>query len=426
MLIPIKTISSSTSQAPEVNKVHLLGMNRRELEEFAGLIEQPAYRGRQLYRWLYTEREPDVEQMSDLPATLRRILADLVITDPLKVIADRSGFDGSRKLLFETADGERVESVLIPEGERLTACLSSQVGCVVGCKFCATGLMGFRRNLTTGEIVAQLFGVERAFGRRMTNVVMMGMGEPLLNRNAVFKATSLICDPEGVGISRKHFTISTAGWLPGIRAMVSAVGTAGLRTRDLPGKVSEGEVNAGHSSDERQSDESARLDSRLRGNDSATLPKVKLAISLNCTSDEARHELMPLAARYQLKETLAAAADYAEAVGMPFAVSYLLLAGATDSLDDATRLVKLLKGLHCKVNVMEYNDVGAPYQRASREQAEAFFNALKKGGLTVTMRTSRGGEIAAACGQLAGEYQAGSGVSATKGSDGEVASSVLT
>ncbi len=304
--------------------------------------------------------------MTDLPATFRDLLVEKATLSPLKIIKEQSGFDGSLKLLLEAFDGARVESVLIPEGERMTACLSSQVGCAVGCRFCATGLMGFTRNLSSGEIIAQLFALEQVAGRPMTNIVMMGMGEPLLNRPALFKAIPILTDPEGVGISRKHFTISTAGWLPGIIALTTAVGNQ------------------------------------------RAFPRVKLALSLNSTTDEERLELMPLAGRYPLLETLAAAGEYARVSGERVSVNYLLLAGKNDSDSDAKRLGRLIKeaggrasDVLFKTNLMEYNDVGAEFLRASPIRRETFARILSDSGLNITVRTSRGGDIAAACGQLA-------------------------
>lgn len=403
-------------------------MTRRELLEFAALVGQPAYRGRQLYRWLYAERESEFSRMTDLPLTLRQVLSEMAVADPLRVVKEQTGFDGSLKLLLETVDGERLESVLIPEGERLTACLSSQVGCAVGCRFCATGLMGFKRNLTAGEIIAQLFALERACGRRMTNIVMMGMGEPLLNRPALFKAITILTDPDGVGISRRQFTVSTAGWLPGIRAMTreaiegryreSSVGEIreGRRTPPPTPPASGGEFREGNPPLPLPSIEGGenQLPPPSREGGKRGIPRVKLAISLNATTDEARRDLMPLAGRYPLAETLAAAAEYARVSGERVSINYLLLAGKNDTDDDARRLTRLL-ALHTtvgrgrggsllfKINIMEHNDVGAEFTRAMPQRVEAFARILTDAGLTVTVRTSRGRDIAAACGQLAGE-----------------------
>jgi len=342
----------------------LPGLDRTELIKFAGLLGEPPYRGRQLYHWLYAERKTAFEAMTDLPQSLRAILADRAAMEPLKIVQKQDSADGSLKLLLEAADNQRIESVLIPEGERLTACLSTQVGCAVGCRFCATGLMGFKRNLSAGEIITQVFALERAYGRRITNIVVMGMGEPLLNRFALFKAVPILTDPEGVGISRRKLTVSTAGWLPGIKAMIKAV----------------------------------------QKESSSHFPRVKLALSLNCASDEERRKLMPLVSRFSLADTLAAAADYAEASGEVVSINYLLLSGRNDAASDAGSLARLVRDAPFKVNIMEYNDVGSDYRRASPVRTEEFLRILTAEGLTATVRTSRGSDIAAACGQLAGDY----------------------
>ena len=382
----------------------LLGFSQAELKAYSAQNAFPAYRGKQLYHWLYQNREINFRAMTDLPAAFREVLIEKASTTPLKIVKEQSGFDGSLKLLLEATDGARVESVLIPEGERMTACLSSQVGCAVGCKFCATGLMGFTRNLTSGEIIAQLFALERVAARPMTNVVMMGMGEPLLNRPALFKAIPILTDPEGVGISRKHFTISTAGWLPGIIALTEIVREGRYRgeksMQEIRSKADTGshsDLQAGKTNEERKSD-----------TDSVVFPRVKLALSLNSTTDEERLALMPLAGRYPLRETLSAAGAYAQVSGERVSVNYLLLAGKNDSDADARRLRALIKEAGgraadeiFKTNIMEYNDVGAEFLRASPERRETFAKILSNSGLNVTVRTSRGGDIAAACGQLA-------------------------
>lgn len=361
-------------------------MTEAELVEFAGLMNQPPFRGRQLYRWLYAEREAEFEQMTDLPLAIRNILPKMASADPMKIVRQLDGSDGSLKLLLEAEDGLRVESVLIPEGERLTACLSSQVGCAVGCSFCATGLMGFKRNLTAGEIIGQLFAVERTYGRRMTNVVMMGMGEPFLNRPALFKALPILADPDGVGLSRRHITISTAGWLPGIRALIEAARTGAYRDKSIE-DIREGKAHE------------AVGKSRERNR----FPRVKLALSLNAVTDEERLRLMPLAGRYPLKALIAACGAYAEISGERTSINYLLLAGENDSSAHAQRLAALAQGGFFKIGLMEYNEVGESFRRAARAKVDEFVKILTEAGVSVTVRTSRGRDIAAACGQLAGE-----------------------
>jgi len=394
MQIPLQKIASKPVQqeSAEIERIDLLGMNRAELIEFAELIGQPAFRGKQLYHWLYVERESDFEAMTDLPQSLRKILPGMTSTDPLKIVKEQNGFDGSLKLLLETEDHLRVEAVLIPEGERLTACLSSQVGCAVGCKFCATGMMGFKRNLLAGEIIAQLFAIERTYGRRMTNVVMMGMGEPLLNRPALFRALPILTDPDGVGISRKHLTVSTVGWLPGIKALIKAV---------LSGKHEELSIDELRS-EGRKTNYPKAVPANEGGN---WFPRIKLALSLNATTDEKRSELMPLAGRYPLREVLAAAAEYYDASKERVSINYLLLAGKNDSDVDAKRLAFLARDEAFKVGIMEYNDIGAEYTRSDSSRVDAFVKVLNDAGLDVTVRTSRGGDITAACGQLAGGYE---------------------
>lgn len=291
--------------------------------------------------------------MTDLSKILRAKLAGLTGTHSLKIITETAGADGSRKFLVVLTDGKCIECVLIPDGERLTACLSSQVGCVVGCQFCATGQMKFGRNLTSGEIIEQLFALEDWTGSGVSNIVMMGMGEPFLNLNNLLKAIRIITDPEGVGIPPRKFTLSTVGWLPGIKALAQT---------DL---------------------------------------KVKLAVSIIGTSDEQRHQLTPLAARFPLVDIITAANNYAIPTGHPVSFNYLLLSGMNDSLEDAQKFVKLIKHVYCKINIMEYNTTNSTFHRSSDDRVEMFRGILQTAGLTVTVRTSRGKDIAAACGQLA-------------------------
>ncbi len=339
-------------------------MDAEEIEQYLATLGQPKFRSRQLYRWIYNRRATDFDQMTDLSKQLRTQLKDLSPILPLKVSELSEGFDSSSKLLFELSDGDFVEGVLIPEEERLTACLSSQVGCALGCKFCATGYLGFLRNLTAGEIVGQLILLEKTAGRLVTNVVMMGMGEPLLNSRSLFKAVKLMTDPNGLSMARRRLTISTVGWIPGIEAMI----TANLR--------------------------------------------VKLAISLNGTTEQQRERLMPMASRYPIDKILVAGGKYANHAGIRVQIGYLLLAGFNDSLADARRLVTLVKGIDCKINIMQYNSItlsddsiNVPFKRTSEDQRERFVEILRSANLVVTQRTSRGKDINGACGQLAGKHR---------------------
>jgi len=342
-------------------KDYLLGKDSTELEEFAIQFGEPAFRGRQLYCWLYTKRAANFRSMTDLARSFREQLTEDTLISPVKVLTEEYGSDGSCKLLFGLPDGNRVEGVLIPDNERLTACLSSQVGCAIGCKFCATGKIGFKRNLSASEIVGQFIALETAANQRITNVVMMGMGEPLLNRSAVFKAARLITDPDGLGVSRRRFCISTVGWTPGILAMCK---------------------------------------SNMR---------FKLTVSLNGTTDEQRNSLMRFTKRFPLLDVLKAAEKYVHIAKQRVTFTYLLLNGFNDSLEDAHRLIKLVKHIPCKVNLMEYNEIGSEFHQSDKKQTEDFQSVLRSAGLTAIIRTSRGEDIAAACGQLAGGYETNTG-----------------
>ncbi len=341
-------------------KIFLLGLSRQELEQFANQLGQPTYRGRQLYDWLYRKRERDFERMTDLPVEFRQALRMNAEALPLQEVKRSESRDGTVKLLIKTADGYKIEAVAIPEGTRLTACLSSQVGCALDCRFCATARLGFKRNLSAGEIIAQLIMLEHALNRHFTNVVMMGMGEPLLNCDAVFKTACLITDPDGFGLSRNHFTISTVGWLKGIFALTEAVL-------------------------------------------SQKMPKVKLSISLNALTEEKRRILMPKASRFPINDIIAAARKYAKVSGLPVTLNYLLLSGLNDSLSEAEKLAHWANQYRMKVNLIEYNNIGEAFNRTSPVKREAFIKCMKDAGVVVTARTSRGVDIAAACGQLAGE-----------------------
>jgi len=336
------------------DKTALMGKTLPELVALVTALKQPKFRAQQLYRWIYARRETEIGEMTDLAKDFRALLEEQYIVSPLTVRAESVGFDGSIKLLFTLHDGAAVEGVIIPEGERTTVCLSSQVGCNLDCRFCATAGIGFKRNLSAGEIVGQLILLEKRAGRPITNVVMMGMGEPLLNRENVFTAARLITDPDGYSLSRRKFTISTAGWVPGIIALT---------------------------------------DSGL---------KIKLAVSLNGSNEEQRARLMPRASHWQLEAIVAAAKEYAYRADIRVQFGYLLLHGINDTAQDAHRLIRLLSGVPAKINVMEYNEIGGEFSRTEPDEADRFAAILRDAGLTVTVRTSRGGDINAACGQLAG------------------------
>lgn len=351
----------------------LAGMTLADMQERLAEWGEPAFRARQLYRWVYSRRALSFDEMTDMSKTLREHLAREFRLHPLR-LADRkpSGADGSAKLLFGLDDGRYVEGVLMPDHGRLTLCVSSQVGCAVDCKFCLTGLMGFQRNLTAGEIVSQAILASRdplasepsderePNAPPLTNIVFMGMGEPLLNPRGVLGAIRLLTDTSGLGmgLSPRRVTVSTAGVVPGID------------------RLSEAELG------------------------------VKLAISLNGTTEEQRSMVMPITRTYGLEDLMAALRRYRLPRTHRITFEYVMLAGINDQLDDARRLVKLVHGLRTKINLIPFNpDSALPFQRPTREAAEAFQQILLDAGLTVSIRWSKGLDVDAACGQLAGRWR---------------------
>jgi 23S rRNA (adenine2503-C2)-methyltransferase len=292
--------------------------------------------------------------MTDLPAGLRARLAAEAVVGRAEIETAQRAPDGTTKLLLRLADGRKIETVLLPYDERNSVCISSQVGCPVGCRFCATATMGFARNLTAGEMVDQvLTAADSLPDGRISHVVVMGMGEPLLNVPALVKAANLLHDE--VGISYRHLTVSTAGYVPGIRALADA---------GLP---------------------------------------ITLALSLHAPEDRLRNELIPLGKRFPLAEVMEAVRYYHQRTGRRVTLEYLLLGGVNDSLEHARELVRRVRGLTAHVNLIPWNpaETLSPFQAPSRNRVRAFRHALEGSGLTVTQRLERGQEIDAACGQLA-------------------------
>jgi 23S rRNA (adenine2503-C2)-methyltransferase len=325
-------------------------MTLPELEALMLSLGEPKYRGAQLYKWLYAIGAGSFDEMSNLPQALRERLAAGFSPDCLRMVAREAAKDGTAKYLFELQDGLRIETVYMPEGERSTVCLSTQVGCPLGCAFCATGSMGLRRDLLAGEIIEQAIQVRRE-RPGITNVVFMGMGEPLLNYEHTLKAVRLLND--GVGIGARRMTISTSGVVPGIRRLARE----GLQ--------------------------------------------VKLAVALNASRDDLRNILMPVNRRYPLSVLKQAMQDFARATGKLVSVEYVLLQGVNDSQREARELVQFLRGIPCKVNLIPYNPVpGKEFARPSPERAERFKQYLLPHLSSVTLRRSRGRTVRAACGQL--------------------------
>jgi 23S rRNA (adenine2503-C2)-methyltransferase len=332
----------------------LIGMDAGELA--AALDSEPPYRARQLYRALYRERVTALDSVTTLPAPLRRRLAG---THPIglpRAAATFRAADGATRYLFALADGRTVETVLMPEERRDTICISTQVGCAVDCKFCLTALMGLERNLTAGEIVGQVLAVMSAHRlrpeSRRLNVVMMGQGEPLLNLENVVKATRLLADPRGVGLSERRLTLSTAGVIP----KIAELGREKVRP--------------------------------------------KLAVSLNASGDAQRREIMPITRKYPVADLMAACRAYPLRPWERLTFEYVLLGGFNDSDADARRLVRLIGQLKCKVNLIAWNpgpELG--FATPPDERVESF-RAIVARSVPCFVRQPRGREIYAACGQL--------------------------
>jgi 23S rRNA (adenine2503-C2)-methyltransferase len=334
---------------------NLVGLTPAELAARADTWGQPPYRGRQLAGWIYGKGVLDFAAMSDLPRPFReRLLASAVARIP--EVAERlPSQDGSEKLVLRLHDGRAVQSVVMPDGDRLTLCLSSQVGCGYGCKFCLTGTMGLVRDLSAAEIVGQVLAARGglAAGARLTHVVFMGMGEPLANYGPTVSAIRILTDPHGFGFSSRRVTLSTVGLVQGL--------------------------------------------TRLARDD----VKVNLAISLHAATDDTRSRLMPVNRGVGLDELLAACRRFPLPFRQRITFEYTLLHGVNDAPADARQLVRCLAGLRAKVNLIPFNEwEGAGFERPPLPRIEAFQRVLLDAGLTATVRWSKGEDVGAACGQL--------------------------
>ncbi|MFN3648047.1 MAG: 23S rRNA (adenine(2503)-C(2))-methyltransferase RlmN [Armatimonadota bacterium] len=332
----------------------LVGRTRAELEALAVELGQPAYRGRQVARWLYARGVRSVEEMTDLPAAFRARLAEAAPVGRSEIVRRQASRDGTVKVLLRYPDEREIETVVLPYPDRVSVCISSQVGCPVGCVFCATATMGFGRNLTPGELLDQVLTArEEAPGGRLTHVVVMGMGEPLLNYESLVKALRLM--HEEVGLSYRHLTVSTSGHVPGIRR---------LAEEGLP---------------------------------------VTLALSLHAPNDPLRAELIPLSRKWGIDDVMGAVRDYQERTGRRVTLEYLLLARVNDEPEHAEQLARLCRGMITHVNLIPWNpaDTFTRFEAPSGARVRAFRSILEGHGVTVTQRVERGQDIAAACGQLA-------------------------
>ncbi len=346
--------------------VDLLSLSRLDVERLVGEWGAPRYRADQIWHWLYRRLAQSPQEMANLPAALRGRLAEettIGSLEPLRRVASEDGL--TSKVLLGMPDGAAIEAVLMhygatddEAGERHTVCASSQVGCPIGCAFCATGQQGWTRDLTTGEISAQVLHFERelwAQGAHVTNVVFMGMGEPLLNREAVWGAIGNLNDPDGLALGARRFTVSTAGIVPGILAMVEE------------------------------------------------MPSVGLAVSLHAPEDALRDELVPVNRRYPLETLLDACGRYISATGRRVTMEYALIDGVNDSERHARRTAALLAGLLCHVNLIPLNPTeGCPLRPSPPERVATFRDVLRRSGIPATVRLRRGVDVQAGCGQLCG------------------------
>jgi 23S rRNA (adenine2503-C2)-methyltransferase len=338
-----------------MSSANLLDYLPSELEDVAEGLRAPRYRGRQLARWLFAKGAGSLAEMTDLPRDFRQALAAemrVTLPEPERVTPSR---DGSRKIVFRLGDDARVQSVLIPDEDRLTLCLSTQVGCGFGCAFCFTGTMGAERDLSSGEIVGQYLAARRILdpGARITHVVYMGMGEPLANYQATVRSLRVLIDPRGAGVSPRRVTVSTVGLVPAIERF----GREGLR--------------------------------------------VNLAISLHAATDEVRGRIMPVNRPFPMDTLLAACRRFPLPARQRMTFEYVLLEGVNDSPEEARRLVKRLHGLRAKVNLIPFNDwPGSEFGRPPLPRILAFQAILLEHGITATIRWSKGEDVGAACGQL--------------------------
>ncbi|MCX6134575.1 MAG: 23S rRNA (adenine(2503)-C(2))-methyltransferase RlmN [Ignavibacteriales bacterium] len=364
-----------------MDKKSIKGLSLKELQEFVESLGEKKYRAAQLFSWMYAKGVNSFEEMTDISKEFREVLASSARIDSTELVRESvSPTDGTTKFLFRLNDGLMIESVLIPAadpdspeddeeeseeepalGRRLTLCLSTQVGCPLDCKFCATGTMGFLRNLTAGEIIDQVIHAQRLADRRITNLVYMGMGEPMLNFDEVMKSIDLINDDRSLNIGARHITISTAGYADRIRQMAD-----------------EGR-------------------------------KVKLALSLHSLDSEKRAQLMPITKKFSVEDLVEALEYYYRKTRRRPTFEYIPFEGFNDTVDDVRRFVKLSKRIPCKVNIIPYHSIaftgisgfGATLRPTPKDRMEQFAQDLREANITVMIRSSSGEDIEAACGQLA-------------------------
>ena len=348
-------------------KINLMNLSPLELKKFFESIGEKSFRAQQIMRWIYQFGVTDFEQMSNLRKDLRAKLAQMCQITAPEIVTEQKASDGTIKWALDIGDGQLVETVLIPEEDRNTLCISTQVGCPVKCSFCRTGAQGFNRNLSVSEIIGQVFRASTRVGfsnnqeqKPISNVVMMGMGEPLLNLANVTKTCELLLSDYGFALSKRRVTVSTSGVAPVINKVAG------------------------------------KLD-------------VALALSLHAPDDELRDVLVPINTKYPIKEVLDSVRNYLDKSNANcgrVTVEYVLLDHVNDSVEQAQQLVKLLRTIPCKINLIPFNEhESSLYKKPSNSRIDRFYKVLFDAGFTVIRRTTRGDEISAACGQLAGQVK---------------------
>ncbi len=358
-------MSSTIASTNEISRVNLLGLTLAQMEQFFLDIGEKKFRAQQVLKWIHHAGVTDIDEMTNLGKVLRQKLLGLAEVRPPEIVSQHDSSDGTRKWAIRVTGGGLVEAVLIPSGKRATLCVSSQVGCSLDCSFCSTGKQGFQRDLTAAEIIGQVWLAIDSYdawqagnGRIVTNVVMMGMGEPLMNFDNVVSAMELMMEDLAYGLSKRRVTLSTSGVVPAL---------------DKLAKVSE----------------------------------VSLAVSLHAPNNELRSQLVPINRKYPIDVLLASARNYIAAqkdTSRVVTIEYTLIAGVNDQLEHARELAILLRDFPCKINLIPFNTFAlSDYVRPSGNAVQRFWQVMIDAGYIVTVRTTRGDDIDAACGQLVGQ-----------------------
>jgi 23S rRNA (adenine2503-C2)-methyltransferase len=350
---PVDYADDNVAKPIENKAVNFYSLTLEDLKTYLKGKGKEQFRAQQIFKWVYEQRITDPEQMTNLSKDFRAALPEILSFELPPILTHLKSVDGTQKFLFDMGNGQSVESVVIPSEGRQTLCISSEVGCNIGCKFCFTGKQKLKRRLRTEDIIGQYMQVSDRMpeGQRITNIVFMGMGEPLDNPEAVFKTIDVLHCQWGINLSRKKITVSTSGIVPEMWRVADA--------------------------------------------------KVRLAVSLNAPNDEIRTQVMPINRKWDTKQLLDACKDYARKTGEKITFEYVLLKGVTDQIEHARQLVKLVHGIPCKINLIPFNEhPSSGYERPSDEAVGAFHTELNRLGAHVLLRRSMGRDIFAACGQL--------------------------